>query len=69
MRDPARIDAMLERLRQVWQAHPDLRLGQLVQNAARIKASELQDVFYIEDEALFEGLGHLAQEMEGSKTR
>jgi len=32
MRDPARIPALLDILRMVWQAHPDLRFGQLVDN-------------------------------------
>ena len=35
MRDPARIDPMLELVRQVWMRSPDLRLGQLIVNAVR----------------------------------
>ena len=34
MRDPSRIDEILTELREIWLAHPDLRLGQLVLNAA-----------------------------------
>jgi hypothetical protein len=49
MRDPARIPLILDRLRKVWEAHPDLRLGQLLVNASRPSHS---DPFYIEDEAL-----------------
>ena len=30
MRDPKRIPEMLEAIRDVWEAHPDLRLGQLI---------------------------------------
>lgn len=32
MRDPARIDRMIELLRAAWHASPDLRLGQLIAN-------------------------------------
>ena len=35
MRDPARIDRMIELLRLVWKRYPDLRLGQLVVNLCR----------------------------------
>ena len=30
MRDPKRIDEMLEAISEVWKEHPDLRLGQLI---------------------------------------
>lgn len=56
MRDPARIDEVLEVLRQVWTLQPDLRLGQLVYNAARIRDPGLRDVFSIEDDSLRDGL-------------
>lgn len=32
MRDPARIDRIVDQLRRVWYANPDQRLGQLVHN-------------------------------------
>lgn len=32
MRDPARIDRVIELLRAAWHASPDLRLGQLISN-------------------------------------
>lgn len=32
MRDPNRIDRILELLRKYWHEHPDLRLAQLVHN-------------------------------------
>ena len=32
MRDPKRIDGMIERLRALWKAYPDMRLGQLIGN-------------------------------------
>jgi hypothetical protein len=59
MRDPARIPIILERLRKVWEAHPDLRLGQLVVNGATVRPHS--DPFYIEDEALITRLEALAK--------
>jgi len=53
MRDPARIDQILDRIRTVWYAHPDWRLGQLLQN---IGAFHRYDVFYIEDEDVLKRL-------------
>lgn len=51
MRDPARIDPLIELLRSVWHDNPDLRLGQLVGGAAG-----LVDPYYTEDKDLAEGL-------------
>jgi hypothetical protein len=47
VRDPERIGPILERLRRVWEMHPDLRLGQIITNARYDR-----DVYYAEDEAL-----------------
>lgn len=49
MRDPARIEAVLDALRSYWQANPDLRLGQIVENAGR---NLPYSVFYMEDDVL-----------------
>jgi hypothetical protein len=51
MRDPARIDQMLELLREVWTRSPDLRLGQLIVNAVR-PSDPCPEVFSIEDTVL-----------------
>lgn len=56
MRDPARIDELLKLLREIWTLEPDLRLGQLIYNAARIREPGLSDVFSIEDSSLYKGL-------------
>ena len=56
MRDPARIDDIIELLNQVWQHEPDLRLGQLVLNAARMRHPNVDDIFSIEDSDLRKGL-------------
>ncbi|MDO8263277.1 MAG: hypothetical protein Q7T21_08620 [Gallionella sp.] len=54
-RDPTRINMVLDKLREVWERNPELRLAQLVVNAA----GEIQpcpDIFYLEDDALLRGL-------------
>lgn len=56
MRDPARIDEMVLVLRDIWRREPDLRLGQLIFNAARMGDSTVEDVFNIEDGVLRKGL-------------
>ncbi len=55
MRNPLRIDEMLVLIRSVWEKDPDLRLGQLILNAARMKDPNA-DVGGIEDEGLRKGL-------------
>lgn len=41
MRDPNRIDRILEQVRQFWIKNPDWRLGQIVVNAAREDTPDL----------------------------
>lgn len=48
MRDPSRINRMVNALRSAWKAAPDLRLGQLVVNMAN-QAKPGVDPFYVED--------------------
>lgn len=55
MRDPARIAPMLEALRRAWEKCPDLRLGQIVSNAAR-QHPAWPDVFSVEDDVILRGL-------------
>ena len=54
MRDPKRIDEVLEALREYWVAHPDMRLGQILVNL--IGAKFAADIFYVEDDVLLEKL-------------
>jgi len=54
MRDPNRIDEVLEALREYWVAHPDMRLGQILVNLIRAKFAA--DIFYVEDDTLLERL-------------
>lgn len=48
-RNPDRIPRILEKLGKLWQKYPDMRLGQLLQNARGAEGTEL---FYLEDDVL-----------------
>ena len=50
MRDPKRIDEVLEELKTYWDNNPDLRLGQIICNVGR--AYNMEDPFYLEDDKL-----------------
>ena len=52
MRDPARIRPLLDRLAAIWESHPDLRLGQLLQGGF----ARDYDLFYTEDDKLISTL-------------
>ena len=54
MRDPARIEPMLDAIRKLWQMFPDWRLCQLVVNVACIG-----DPFYMEDDEFLKRLVEL----------
>jgi hypothetical protein len=54
MRDPRRIDPIIERLRAYWLANPDLRLGQIVVNAT--PSRDETRTFYCEDHLLSDGI-------------
>ena len=68
MRDPARIDEVLEMLRKVWTLEPDLRLGQLIYNATRICEPGSSDVFSIEDSKLHEGLVRYLEQIQADRS-
>jgi len=60
VRDPARIEPTLQRIREVWQRNPDARLGQIIANV-----TTEDDVYFIEDEELInrvETLYHITGE-------
>ena len=61
MRDPARIDRVLALLRAYWKRYPDLRLGQIVVNAATGTWAGI-DPFYMEDDALERRLAEAQEE-------
>ena len=66
MRDPNRIDVILEQLRAVWLLEPDLRLGQLVFNATRLADPSLE-IFSIDDDLLASGLTQYSKTISASR--
>lgn len=55
-RDPSRIDPIIEQLRALWKTHPDMRLGQLIENVAGAN----EDIFNIEDDDMRERMTEYA---------
>ena len=56
MRDPRRIEDVLFELKYYWKRNPDLRLGQILDNIAKIVKHKDVNVFYLEDRDLFKYL-------------
>jgi len=52
MRDPARIERMLDLVRRVWYYGPDLRLTQIIMNVLVMNS----DPYYVEDDKLEDAL-------------
>jgi hypothetical protein len=53
MRDPDRILGIVHALNKLWDLRPDWRLGQLIANVLRdptTRATDLQRIFYVEDD-------------------
>lgn len=57
MRDPKRINPIIERLRAIWLSSPDLRLSQLILNVCEGKQS--LDAYNWEDDKFIEKLESL----------
>ncbi len=55
MRDPNRIEPILNEIRRIWTACPDLRLSQIIVNVIR-SPEPCPQVFYFEDEELLKRL-------------
>lgn len=51
MRDPERIEPFLETIKKIWKENPDLRFGQLIENAIRAEY-----LYYIEDDQALKSL-------------
>lgn len=60
LRDPKRIQPMLEALKRIWTENPDLRLGQIIVNASK------DAPYFVEDHVMMEGL-HTLEEMQSTK--
>jgi uncharacterized protein YihD (DUF1040 family) len=62
MRDPNRIDPILEAIRAIWKQYPDFRLTQLLSNAAiSSKLWSDNDLYHLEDEKLLQALKKFAE--------
>lgn len=57
-REPERIGEVLDAIRSAWSADPDLRLAQLVVNAAKLAGRNVvaSELFHLEDDELLVGL-------------
>ena len=62
MRDPRRIDNLLNIIRVYWKKNPNMRLSQILSIAAYKAQWINKDLFYLEDNKLFEGLTKLMVE-------
>lgn len=51
MRDPNRIDGILDEIKKIWKLYPDMRLGQLIGNV-----HEGVGLYYIEDNRLIKDM-------------
>jgi len=70
VRDPARINRILEKLRAAWLSSPDLRLSQLVMSAiAMTEDRPVNDIFYIEDEQTENGLDTMLKKSKESRMK
>lgn len=65
MRDPARIDDVLAKIREIWHKYPDLRLGQLLDNAVVMHKlpTGQNHIFLVEDEELIQALDALEENL------
>lgn len=54
---PEQKQKFLNRLQKIWEAHPNLRFGQLVDNIKLVP----QDLYYVEDEELLNQAEHQYQ--------
>ena len=55
MRDPNRIEIVLNEIKEIWKKHPDLRLCQLLLNLV----ANPNSLYYVEDDILIKGLKDL----------
>lgn len=60
LRDPKRIQPILDVLKRIWIENPDLRLGQIIVNASK------DQPYFVEDDLMWKGL-HALEEMQTTK--
>ena len=61
MRDINRIEPFMNELTEIWYTVPDWRFGQLIENFK--KFTEVEDLFYIEDDKMLEVLQKFKEEL------
>ena len=61
MRDPKRIDVILQEISAIWHKYPDMRLGQLIGNVL-----EGPSLYYVEDDSLVKALKDMYEGAEES---
>ena len=66
MRDPQRIEYILNEIREIWEQVPDWRLGQLLLNAIEPE-TPCPEVWFIEDTRLLRRLAHLNEQLKGRR--
>ena len=59
MRDPKRIDIILQEIGAIWRKYPDMRLGQLIGNVL-----EGPSLYYVEDDSLVKALKDMYEDAE-----
>ena len=59
MRDPKRIDVILQEIGAIWRKYPDMRLGQLIGNVL-----EGPSLYYVEDDSLVKALKDMYEGVE-----
>ena len=65
MRDPARIEEILERIRVAWHKSPDFRLGQFLVCATDPR-TEVPEIFGMEDDILIERIERFFESVENA---
>jgi uncharacterized protein YihD (DUF1040 family) len=73
MRDPKRIEGVLNELRSIWYTYPDLRLGQLLINIAdepgyKDDGARISHIFHLEDDKFLERLREFARRTDSHNT-
>ena len=62
MRNPERIKPIMKKLEQIWEKHPDLRLGQLILNAHSFTGDST--LYYIEDKEFIKKIEEVYKKIE-----
>lgn len=61
MKDPNRIDGIIDELLALWKENPDWRLGQVIANVVRAQTGAAHcDPFYLRDDEMLEGIRRLS---------